>query len=308
MTRTAGVRAGDTDVSAESVDVDLDSIRLHTVQAGPEDGPLVVLLHGFPEFWYGWRHQIQPLANAGFRVVVPDQRGYNASDKPGPVNAYRLERLTRDVEELVETLAPDDPGTEPAADVVGHDWGAFVAWWLALHYPERVRRLGVLNVPHPTVFRQTLRHSWDQRLRSWYVAAFQVPRVPEVLFQADDYRLLSRTLRRTSRPGTFSEADLDLYRRAWRQPGAVRGMVNWYRAIARDRPQPRRTRVDPETLVLWGANDQALKRKMARESVNYCTHGRLAMFEDATHWVQHEEPVAVADRLLEFLAPERERP
>jgi pimeloyl-ACP methyl ester carboxylesterase len=306
MSRTAGVRAEDTDVAAESVVLDLDSVRLHTVQAGPADGPPVVLLHGFPEFWYGWRHQIGPLANAGFRVVVPDQRGYNASDIPADVADYRAERLARDVVELVDAVGTD--ASPPTANVVGHDFGAFVAWWLALHNPERVDRLGILNVPHPTVFRRTFWRSWDQKLRSWYVGFFQLPRVPEAVLRTNDWRLLDRALRQTSRPGTFSESDLERYHEAWSQPGALRGMLNWYRSIVRDRPRPHRTRVDPETLVIWGAQDSALKRTMARRSVEYCTNGRLALFEDATHWVQHEEPVAVADRLIEFLAPERERP
>jgi pimeloyl-ACP methyl ester carboxylesterase len=130
-------------VPGESVFVETNGITLHTVQAGPADGPLVILLHGFPEFWYGWHEQIRPLAEAGFRVVVPDQRGYNLSDKPDGVERYRIDELSRDVVGLI-----DAAGREQAA-VVGHDWGAAVAWWTALHHADRVSKLVAVNVPHP---------------------------------------------------------------------------------------------------------------------------------------------------------------
>ncbi|KTG09457.1 alpha/beta hydrolase [Haloprofundus marisrubri] len=285
-----------TDVPGESTYVETNGIRLHTVQAGPEDGPLVVLLHGFPEFWYGWHDQIRPLANAGFRVVVPDQRGYNLSDKPDDLSAYDIDELAADVVGLLDALGRD------TAAVVGHDWGAAVAWWVALHYPDRVDHLGIINVPHPTVFRRTLKRSVSQKLRSWYMGFFQVPQVPERLSKAGDFRLLVRTMRQSSEPGTFSRSDFERYRQAWGQPGAFTGMVNWYRAVARSRPNPENGHVKPPTLVIWGAKDQFLKKSMARESVDMCEHGRLVMLDDATHWVQHEHPVRVSQLLKEFLA------
>ncbi|QCJ46318.1 alpha/beta fold hydrolase [Haloprofundus sp. MHR1] len=285
-----------TEIPGESVYVETNGVRLHTVQAGPEDGPLVVLLHGFPEFWYGWCDQIRPLANAGYRVVVPDQRGYNLSDKPDDLSAYRIEELAADVVGILDALDRD------TAAVVGHDWGAAVAWWVALHYPDRVDHLGVLNVPHPTVFRRTLKRSFGQKLRSWYMGFFQIPLVPERLSKAGDFRLLVRTMRQSSEPGTFSPSDFERYRQTWRRPGAFTGMVNWYRAAARSRPEPENGHVKPPTLVIWGAKDQFLKKSMARESVDMCERGRLVMLDDATHWVQHEEPVRVSELLKEFLA------
>ena len=279
--------------------VDVGDVTLHTVVAGPEDGPPVVLLHGFPECWYGWRHQIQPLVDAGFRVLVPDQRGYNLSSKPDGVDAYGIDLLAGDVVGLLAALDHDE------AALVGHDWGAAVAWWVALHHPDRLSRLGILNVPHPTVFDRTLRRNPRQQLKSWYVLFFQLPRLPERLARLNDWAIPTRALRDSARPGTFSGTDLARYRRAWAVPGAYTAMVNWYRAIARERPSPRATRVEVPTRILWGAGDQFLAREMARESLAFCEAGSLRYFEDATHWVQHEEPTAVATELVEHCSSGR---
>jgi pimeloyl-ACP methyl ester carboxylesterase len=282
------------DAPGESRFVDVGDVRLHTVQAGPEDGPPVVLLHGFPEFWYGWHEHVRPLATAGHRVVVPDQRGYNRSDKPPGTGAYRVDRLAGDVLGLVDALGFED------AAVVGHDWGGIVGWWLAIHHPERVRRFCAVNAPHPAVARETIRRSWTQRRKSWYAGFFQVPALPEAALRAGNFRLLTRALRRTSQPGTFTDADLAQYREAWGRPGALGAMLNWYRAAA-DGPDPRPDPVEPETLVLWGARDHFLVRSMAERSAERCVDGRTRTLWDLTHWLHHEEPVRVADALVEFL-------
>jgi pimeloyl-ACP methyl ester carboxylesterase len=282
------------DVPGESRFVDTGEVTLHTVQAGPEDGSPVLLLHGFPEFWYCWHEHVRPLANAGHRVVVPDQRGYNRSDKPDGVDAYRIDRLAADIVGILDALDRD------AAAVVGHDWGGVVGWWVALHHPDRVRRLCALNAPHPTVFRERFRRSWSQRWRWWYAGFFQVPALPEATLRAGDFRLLTRGLRRSSQPGTFTDSDLDRYREAWSRPGALPAMLNWYRA-ARNAPDPRADRVRPETLVLWGARDRFLDRSLAYLSVDRCDDGRCQILWDATHWLHHEEPVRVADAVVDFL-------
>ena len=270
--------------------------RLHVRTAGPEDGPAVVLLHGFPEFWYGWHRQLDALAGAGYRVLVPDQRGYNLSDKPASRGLYRVERLAGDVTGLL-----DARGHETAA-VVGHDWGAMVAWVLAQDHPERVEKLGVLNVPHPAAFGETLRSNWEQAFRSWYAGFFQVPRLPEMAMRARDFRLTTGLLTESSRRGTFSEEDLRRYRTAWGREGALTGMLNWYRAngvgsglFARD------ARIRPETLVLWGARDAALVEENAGRSLAYCEDGTLEVFERASHWLQHERAEEVSERLVAFL-------
>jgi pimeloyl-ACP methyl ester carboxylesterase len=285
------VDADSPSVPGERTAVETNGVELHAIRAGPAEGPLAVLLHGFPEFWYGWHAQIRPLADAGYRVVVPDQRGYNRSDRPEGVDAYRIDELAADVTGLL-----DAHGRE-SAHLVGHDWGAGVAWWTALHHPERVRTLTAVNVPHPTVMNRTLARSWRQRLRSWYMLAFQVPRLPEAVLGAADHRLLVRGMRRSSLPGTFSDADMERYRAAWGREGALTAMIDWYRAAARHRPRPRRREVDPPTLVVWGADDRFLERSMAHESADYCRDGRVAMLDGATHWIHHEFPRRVTDLL-----------
>ena len=286
-------RAAGDDLPGESRVVETNGIRLHTRQAGPVDGPLVVLLHGFPEYWYGWHTQIEPLAAAGYRVVVPDQRGYNRSDKPRGVAAYHLDELAADVVGLIDAC-----GRERAA-LAGHDWGAAVAWWVALQYPDRLASLAALNVPHPTVMERALRTSWRQRRKSWYMAAFQLPVLPEVCSRVGGFRLLRRTLAESSQPGTFTPRDFERYRAAWARPGALTAMLNYYRAIARSRPRPDRQTVSTPTLVLWGVEDGFLEREMAAESVEYCRDGRLEYVENATHWLIHEEPDRVSDALCE---------
>ena len=283
-------------VDAESVFVETNGVRLHTVQAGPNDGPLVVLLHGFPECWYGWHRQLDPLAKAGYRVVAVDQRGYNLSDKPSDVSSYHIRELAADIAGLVDALGYDK------AAVAGHDWGAAVAWWLALEYPDRLSRLCVVNVPHPTVFERTLRTSWSQRKNSWYVGWFQVPYLPELTSRLGNYWLLADALTSSSRPDAFTETDIDRYRLAWSQPGALTGMLNWYRAIVRARPQPVRQQVDVPTRILWGADDEYLDSEMAHRSIEYCTDGEIRMVDGATHWILHEEPALVVETLLDLLA------
>ena len=182
---------------------DLGDVRLHYVEAG--EGPLVLLLHGFPQFWYQWRHQIPALVEAGFRVVAPDMRGYNLSDKPPGVRAYRIELLARDVERLILACG------ERTASVVGHDWGAIVAWTVAMRLPGRVGKLAILNVPHPARFLDGLL-SPGQLLRSSYMFFFQIPRLPEAVIRAGDFALLRFVLRRDPvRPGTFTTEDIERY-------------------------------------------------------------------------------------------------
>ncbi|SHM08032.1 alpha/beta fold hydrolase [Hymenobacter psychrotolerans] len=276
-----------------------NGLLLHVVQCGPTGGALVVLLHGFPEFWYGWRHQLQALAAAGCRVWAPDQRGYNLSDKLTRTSDYRIEQLGADVLGLL------DAADTQKAMLVGHDWGAAVVWWLAEHHPERLQRVAVLNVPHPAVLGRVLRHRPRQLLKSWYLFFFQVPWLPEQLFRRRAFRFGRRALRGTSRPGTFSSDDLRHYVRAWAQPGALTGMLNWYRAAFRHTraSAPSRLLTVP-VRILWGRKDAFLVPELAQASLELCENGRLTYFDEATHWLHHEEPAAVNRLLLEFLQGE----
>ncbi|GAA4372425.1 alpha/beta hydrolase [Hymenobacter koreensis] len=270
-----------------------NGIQLHVVQCGPAEGPLVILLHGFPEFWYGWKKQIPALAEAGYRVWAPDQRGYNLSDKPTRVAHYAIDKLAADVVGLI-----DAAGREKAF-MVGHDWGAAVAWWLALHHADRVAKLAVLNVPHPAVLGRKVRRSPRQLRKSWYIFFFQLPWLPERLIRFGNWRVGRKTLVGSSRRGTFSDADLQQYQAAWAQPGAVRSMINWYRAAVRSVSRLGKTgRVTVPVHIIWGRRDAFLEADMAAESLTYCDRGQLTYFDKATHWVQHEEAARVNELLL----------
>ncbi|ACL59063.1 alpha/beta fold hydrolase [Methylobacterium nodulans] len=267
---------------------------MHMAEAGPEDGPLALLLHGFPEFWYGWRHQIGPLAAAGLRVVAPDQRGYGATGKPTDLGPYHLDELAADVIALADAFGRD------RIRVVGHDWGGLVAWRVAAQYSERIDRAAILNAPHPDVFMDYVRRHPSQALRSSYIGFFQLPWLPETMLRAGDFALLRRALVTSSRPGTFEAATLDRYAAAWAEPGALTGMLNWYRALRLPR-RPAPSPVQPPVLVLWGERDTALEAGLAEDSLARCADGRVQRFPDATHWVQHEEPEAVNRALVGFL-------
>jgi pimeloyl-ACP methyl ester carboxylesterase len=191
--------------------IDAGGLHLHCVEAGT--GPLVVLLHGLPEFWYAWRHQLPALADAGYRVVAPDLRGYNTSDKPPRVRDYRPSVLTQDVADLIVALGAG------SAAVAGHDWGGVLAWLLAMQHPKRVERLVILNAPHPIRFLKGLR-SPRQLRRSWYILAFQLPWLPERLVAARNFQALRWALRRQpTRPGAFTVQDIDRYVAAGRPAG-----------------------------------------------------------------------------------------
>ncbi len=267
---------------------------MHAIAAGPKDGSVVILLHGFPEFWYGWRRQIEPLAAAGFRVIVPDQRGYNLSSKPSGVAAYALTELVSDVIAIADQLGQEK------IFLAGHDWGAAVAWSTALLHPERIAKLAVLNVPHPSVMRKFVRTRPRQLLRSWYMFFFQLPWLPEAFFSAFNFRIGERALLGSSRPGTFSSEDLAQYRTAWSQAGALTGMISWYRALFRARVKFPDKTVRVPTRILWGERDAFLLKEMAHESLRHCTNAELFTFANATHWLQHEEPARVSELLIDF--------
>ncbi len=198
------------------------------------------------------------------------------------------------------SLSPISVGREKFF-LAGHDWGAAVAWATALQHPQRLHKLAILNVPHPSVFLRTLRHNPRQMLRSWYMAFFQLPRLPEWRFSSNNFAQGVKALVASSRPGTFTAEDLDQYRKAWSNPGTVTAMLNWYRAFSRaEPPLPRDMQVRVTTRILWGKRDMFLLPEMAQESVEYCDSAELTYFPEATHWLQHEEPEAVNAALIGF--------
>ncbi len=277
---------------------DLGDVRLHYVEAGR--GPLVVLLHGFPEFWYSWRHQIPVLAGAGFRVVAPDMRGYNLSDKPRGVRSYRTELLTRDVARLIEACG------EHRAIVIGHDWGGAVAWLFAMRYPTMLERLVIMNAPHPASFMRDLLNP-AQLLRSWYIFFFQAPALPEAGWRAGNFAALRRLLREDPvRRGAFTEDDIRRYVDAFSQPGALTGALHYYRAAVQQNPLTARealARIDAPVLVIWGMRDRALGPALARPDRRWAPTARVERIAGASHWVQNDAPEQVNALLLDFLTP-----
>ena len=278
-----------------------NNINLHVMTDGPESGPAVFLLHGFPEFHYGWKNQVPALVEAGFRVIVPDQRGYNLSDKPKGVSAYNVDILAKDIVGLFDHFGVQK------AKLVGHDWGAVVAWTVALNYPDRLEKLAILNVPHPDVMTDFVLHNSSQRKKSWYVFFFQIPWLVEWMLSRDNFEYLGRMLTRSGRKSTFTEADVVEYKKAWSQKGALTGMLNWYRAVVRrtlkhafSTKRPAR-RVHVHTMMLWGKRDVALSSEMAQPSIDLCNEGELTFFEKATHWVQHDASAEVNQKLIEFV-------
>lgn len=281
------------------VRVPTNGITLHVVQAGDPDAPLVILLHGFPEFWWGWRHQIASLVEAGYRVWVPDQRGYNLSDKPPRISDYRLDKLANDVAGLVAAAGVDQ------SIVVGHDWGAAVAWRVGGQVPHLVKKLGILNVPHDQVMRRFLMTDWRQLRRSWYFFFFQIPYLPEALCRLGNWNATIQGMKGIGLPTSFEDEEWDKYREAWSQPRAFQSMFNWYRAILQHAPPALPSpRITVPTLMLWGMQDKALRHEMAQPSIDLCDRGELVMFPHASHWIQHDIPDDVNHHLIEFFKQE----
>jgi epoxide hydrolase 4 len=277
---------------------ELGSVRLHYVEAGA--GPLVVLLHGFPEFWYSWRAQIPALAAAGFRVVAPDMRGYNLSSRPTGVSAYSGDKLAADIRDLIHERG------ERSALLVGHDWGGAIAWTTAMNHPDAVTRLAVLNLPHLRRFLHSLRDP-RQLAKSWYMFFFQLPWLPERVVRANNWKGLRRELQRDNHPGAFTGEDIARYIEAWSQPGAITAMLNYYRAAFRQTPWATEARMRPipaPTLVVFGERDHYLRHQLAEpHPADVPNLDRVVRLPQASHFVQNDAPDEVNRLLIDFFSP-----
>jgi pimeloyl-ACP methyl ester carboxylesterase len=281
-------------IDLESRRVDLGDVTLHVVMAGPTNGKPVVLLHGFPEFWYAWYRQVGRLAAAGFRVIVPDQRGYNDSDKPPRVEDYDLDKLARDIANLAETLGYEK------ADVAAHDWGGGVAWQLAIHHPNRIRKLVIIDTPHP---RARLDFQSRDETINWFRTFFQIPWLPEWSTRLFNWYVQARMLRDTARPGAFPDEKMDLYRSAWDNDGAYSTMIDWYRAVYRDPPSLEgEQRVSVPTLLVVAPDDRFIPSDLTRASAKYLDDGRVLELETGTHWVLQEDPEGTSRILIDFFS------
>ncbi len=278
---------------------DAGEIRMHYVTQGK--GRLLLLLHGFPDFWYVWRFQISALAEH-FRVVAPDLRGYNETEKPKGVDKYRLNLLAEDVLELIHAL------DEEEAMVAGHDWGGAVAWSLAAFHPEAVEKLVILNAPHPNAYIKRTRGLWIQLQKSWYVFFFQTPDVPEEVLSRNNFVFLKSMLRDSSvKKGVFTDDDFDEYVNAWSKPGALTAAMNYYRAtmnsaILFSEKAVAFPKIKSPTLVFWGEQDVALSKDLIINSDEFVDAPySIRYFPSCGHWVHLEEPELVNKHMLEFL-------
>lgn len=271
----------------------MGDVRLHVVTQG--SGPPVLLLHGFPEFWYSYRHQMQALADAGFRAIAPDLRGYNLSDKPKGVRAYDVEKLMGDVEGLLRALG------HTRVHLVGHDWGGYLAWYIAARRPQLVSRLVILNGPHPKIMARELLTP-SQLAMSWYIFFFQLPLLPEKLVTRREN--LDRILRGWSPAAAtaFTDQDIDAFTEAMNKPGAATAAINWYRAVMRSPLRALRLpKIQAPTLVIWGELDRCLGLGQLRGLEREVADLTIVRLPDAGHFVQQERASEVSARIAAFL-------
>lgn len=274
-----------------------NGITLHYVTEG--NGPLMLMLHGFPEFWYSWRHQIPEFAS-DYKVVALDLRGYNDSDKPQDLSAYNMREFVQDVRGVIMGLGYD------SCTLVAHDWGGAIAWNFAYAYPEMVEKLIVMNIPHPAKFVDGL---WtiDQLQKSWYMFFFQLPVLPEIFLQADDYRAIASSfIDMAIDKSAFTPTDLDVYKDAAAKRGALTAMINYYRNIfpaffnLQERPQWGLLAVP--TLMIWGEEDKALGKELTYGTEEYVQDFQIRYIPNCSHWVQQEKPELVNQYMREFLS------
>jgi len=290
---------------------EVNGIRLHYVTAGK--GPLIIFLHGFPEFWYEWKNQLEDFGKDHF-AVAPDMRGYNLSAKPSEVDQYQMKYMVEDVRALADHLG------HKKFILVGHDWGGVVAWAFAMAHPEYLEKLVIVNAPHPCVFMRELRANPEQQKASQYMLMFRSDKAESYLAANDYATLVNIVLGPGLKSGIFTEADKKAYIGAWSQPGALTGGLNYYRAarvgpptvpptpgaadtasgnLAMDQSQ---LTVKVPTLVIWGEKDTALLTGNLEGLDQYVPNLTIKRIPDGTHWVIHEKPAEVDGYIREFIA------
>jgi epoxide hydrolase 4 len=280
--------------SWEHAYISVNGIRLHYVTQG--EGPLMLMLHGFPEFWYSWRYQI-PIFAERYKVVAVDLRGYNDSDKPSEQSSYHLSNLVEDIKGVIYEL-----GYEHCI-LVGHDWGGIIVWTFGSDYPEWVERLIILNAPHPAKFIEGLR-TLPQLLKSWYILLFQIPLLPEWILSQNNCAVLAKILTQTAiSPETFPPDAIAAYRKAAAKPGAIAAMLSYYRNLFRIR----RFKEDwgilqPSTLLIWGESDMALGKELTLGTQEYVRDLQIRYIPNCSHWVQQEKPQLVNRYILDWLS------
>ncbi|MCT7975765.1 alpha/beta fold hydrolase [Laspinema olomoucense] len=278
----------------------VNGITLHYVTQG--EGPLMLMLHGFPEFWYSWRHQIPEFAQ-DYKVVAVDMRGYNDSDKPQDLSAYQIQELIQDIEGIITGL-----GYESCV-LVGHDWGGAIAWYFAYSYPQLVQKLIVLNIPHPAKFGEGLRSNPQQVFKSSYAFFFQLPLVPELLIQFNDYQAIETAFQSMAvNKNAFSPADITAYKNAAAKPGALTAMLNYYRKTLWELVSDKEWNLlEVPTLMIWGEDDTALGKELTYGTESYVRNLQIRYIPNCSHWVQQEQPERVNQYMRAFLSESLEK-
>ncbi|MBW4664057.1 MAG: alpha/beta hydrolase [Chroococcus sp. CMT-3BRIN-NPC107] len=271
-----------------------NGVKLHYVTQG--NGALMLMLHGFPEFWYSWRHQIPAFAT-DYQVVALDLRGYNDSDKPKAQSAYVMDEFIKDIEGVITGLGYDK------CILVGHDWGGAIAWNFAYSRPQMVEKLIALNIPHPAKMAEGL-STPQQLLRSWYMFFFQLPEIPEAVIQAGDYQLIENALQQIPvNKNALTRTDIEAYKNAASKRGALTAMLNYYRNITQQRMLSSDWSIlEMPTLMIWGEGDVALGKELTYNTQAYVRNLQIKYIANAGHLVQQEQPQLVNQYIREFLA------
>jgi pimeloyl-ACP methyl ester carboxylesterase len=296
---------------------EVNGVRLHYVRAG--NGPLIIFLHGFPEFWYEWKNQLAEFGKDHL-AVAPDMRGYNLSEKPTDVDQYQVKYLVEDVRALADHLG------QKKFVLVGHDWGGAVAWAFAIAHPEYLEKLVIVNAPHPGIFGRELAQNSAQQKASQYMLMFRSDKAEQNLAANNYGTLVNIVLGEGLKTGVFTEEDKLAYIQAWSQPGALTGGLNYYRAArvgppppkggdgenagasessGNFAPDPSKLMVKVPTLVIWGEKDTALLTGNLEGLDQFVPQLTIKRIPDGTHWVIHEKPAEVNGYIREFLAARR---
>lgn len=272
--------------------IQINDIKLHTVITGVEDAEPLLLLHGFPDFWYGW-HKIMNGLSDSYHLIVPDLKGYNLSDKPLEVEPYRLEILVEDIKMLSQELGLK------SFNLAGHDWGGMIAWAFAEKYPELLNKLIIINAPHYKIFSQKIKESKSQKKASGYISQLVKPNSDELLRRQNYQMLRFAVFQNARKEDAFSGEDKSRYIEAWSQPNALKASVNYYRA---NRSYENWTGlIEVPTLVIFGMKDTFIKPLVLDNLSEYVSDLTIVKSEDSSHWVMHDDPETVISSIDQFL-------
>jgi len=279
----------------------INGIKMHYVTIG--EGPLIVFLHGFPEFWRSWKNQISFFSKK-FKVVALDMRGYGETERPVKVGEYRIEKLARDVTELIDSLG------QKKATVVGHDWGGAVAWATAMMNPSFVEKLIVMNAPHPAIVQRNAFRNYAQMQKSWYMFFFLLEKAPEKVLSSNNFEILKHMFEISiKRKDRFSLSDIEEYVSSWSKEGGITGGLNYYRAnlneefwgnLGESIPFPK---INIPTLQIWAEDDMFLGKELTEGTKEFVVDApfSLNVIPNCGHWVQQEAPEEVNQIMEEFL-------